>query len=80
MKRYKTPAGNEYSEEELRSKYGEQFDSLVADGTLELVGEAIDTEKKKPCRYSFRWGRGSYGIHYRNGNTSWVFGWFRSKR
>ena len=40
MKRYKTPAGNEYSEEELRSKYGEQFDSLVADGTLELVGEA----------------------------------------
>ena len=46
MKRYKTPAGNEYSEEELRSKYGEQFDSLVADGTLELVGEAIDTEKK----------------------------------
>ena len=48
MKRYKTPAGNEYSEEELRSKYGEQFDSLVADGTLELVGEAIDTEKKNP--------------------------------
>ena len=48
MKRYKTPAGNEYSEEELRSKYGEQFDSLVADGTLELVGEAVDTEKKNP--------------------------------
>ena len=48
MKRYKTPAGNEYSEEELRSKYGEQFDSLVADGTLQLVGEAVNSEKKNP--------------------------------
>ena len=46
MNRYRTPAGNEYSEEELRAKYGDQFDSLVADGTLELVGEAVDTEKK----------------------------------
>ena len=48
MKRYKTPAGNEYSEEDLRSKYGEQFDSLVADGTLQLVGESVNSEKKNP--------------------------------
>ena len=48
MKRYKTPAGNEYSEEDLRSKYGEQFDSLVADGTLQLIGESVNSEKKNP--------------------------------
>ena len=45
MNRYKTPAGNEYSEQELRAKYGDQFDSLVADGTLVLVGSS---EKKNP--------------------------------
>ena len=37
MNKYKTPAGNTYSEDELRAKYGDQFDSLVADGTLVLV-------------------------------------------
>ena len=45
MNRYRTPAGNEYSEQELRAKYGDQFDSLVADGTLVLVGSS---EKKNP--------------------------------
>ena len=45
MNKYKTPAGNTYSEDELRAKYGDQFDSLVADGTLVLVGS---DEKKNP--------------------------------
>lgn len=43
MNKYKTPAGNTYSEDELRAKYGDQFDSLVADGTLVLVSSG---EKK----------------------------------
>jgi len=45
MNKYKTPAGNTYSEDELRAKYGDQFDSLVADGTLVLVSSG---EKKNP--------------------------------
>ena len=47
MKKYKTPAGNTYSEEELKSKYGDQFESLVTDGTLILV-EGTEDEKKNP--------------------------------
>lgn len=47
MKKYKTPAGNVYSEEELRSKYGDKFDSLVSAGTLTLA-EGGEAEKKNP--------------------------------
>ncbi len=49
MNKYKTPAGNTYSEDELRAKYGDQFDSLVADGTLVLVSS---DEKKNPSATS----------------------------
>tara|TARA_R110000751_G_scaffold204596_1_gene309019 strand:- start:78 stop:6887 length:6810 start_codon:yes stop_codon:yes gene_type:complete len=52
MKKYKTPAGNTFSEEELRSKYGDQFDSLVSAGTLTLV-EGVEDEKKNPNPTSF---------------------------
>jgi len=37
------------------------------------------SEKKKSSRYSFHFKRGRYGIHYRDGNNSWIFGWFRSR-
>ena len=47
MKKYKTPKGNVLSEEELKAKYGERFDSLVLDGTLTLV-EGSEDEKKNP--------------------------------
>ena len=36
-------------------------------------------EKKKSSRYSFKWGKGCYGIHYKNGNNSYIFGFFRIK-
>tara|TARA_B100000963_G_scaffold75320_1_gene63473 strand:+ start:29826 stop:36614 length:6789 start_codon:yes stop_codon:yes gene_type:complete len=47
MNKYKTPSGDVLTEEELRSRYGDQFDSLVADGVLTLV-EGEEAEKKNP--------------------------------
>ena len=55
MNRYKTPAGNEYSEQELRAKYGDQFDSLVADGTLVLVGSSEKKIQTRPQIQIRRW-------------------------
>jgi len=64
-----SPDGSEMTEKQARDLYKKQFQSFVNDGTL-----------KKKRRYSFRWSRGSYGIHYRDGNNSWLFGFFRRTR
>ena len=47
MNKYKTPSGDVLTEQELRSRYGDQFDSLVAEGVLTLV-EGTEAEKKNP--------------------------------
>ena len=49
-KRYKTPAGNIYTESELRKKYPDQFDSLVSNNKLTLVSDEGDvTEEEEPA-------------------------------
>jgi len=44
-KKYKTPAGNIYTESELRKKYPDQFDSLVSNNKLTLVSDGGDVEE-----------------------------------
>ena len=56
------------------------FANGVDDETLFSVitpGAFKDLEEFKSF---LRWGRGSYGIYYRHGNSSWIFGFFRSKK
>ena len=76
--------------EKIKAKYSQYKDM----DNLELTNKIIakypsykdqvnisgQVEKKKSNRYFFKWGRGSYGIHYRNGNKSWLFGFFTGKR
>jgi len=40
---YKTPNGKIATEEQLKAKYGEKFESLVGAGTFSKVGENIYT-------------------------------------
>ena len=44
-KKYKTPAGNIYTESELRKKYTDLFDSLVSNNTLTLVSDGGDVKE-----------------------------------
>ena len=38
-------------------------------------------EKKKFKRhFRFKFGNGSYGIHYRNGKSTWLLGFFRGRK
>ncbi len=46
-KRYKTPAGNIYTESELRKKYPDQFDSLVSNNKLTLVSDEGDVTEEE---------------------------------
>jgi hypothetical protein len=44
-KRYKTRAGNIYTESELRKMYSDEFDSLVSNNKLTLVSDGGDVEE-----------------------------------
>ena len=46
-KKYKTPAGNIYTESELRKKYPDQFDSLVSNNKLTLVSDEGDVTEEE---------------------------------
>ena len=46
MEKYKTPNGNIVSADDLRNQYGSRFDDLVKNGTLVLVEETTEAEKK----------------------------------
>lgn len=59
----------------------EELFDLMEVGAFSSIEEfkSSFSEKKKSSRYSFKWGKGCYGIHYKNGNNSYIFGFFRSK-
>lgn len=70
------------SDKETRDLFFEQvikpeYDVDTIDDFESAYGFA---EKKKSSRYSFKWSRGSYGIHYRDSNRTWLFGFFAGKR
>ena len=46
-KKYKTPAGNIYTESELRKKYPDQFDSFVSNNKFTLVSDEGDVTEEE---------------------------------